>query len=111
MGKTPVAVMIGDYGLQYTLNELGTAVEHNLPLVILVWNNDRLGAIHDNMVTHGIQPNAVLLRNPDFQMLARAYGCRAEKPADLAALAAAIRDALAADGPTVIEMTPRMAHG
>jgi acetolactate synthase-1/2/3 large subunit/5-guanidino-2-oxopentanoate decarboxylase len=111
VGKTPVAVMIGDYGLQYTLNELGTAVEQRLPLVILVWNNDRLGAIHDNMVSHGIQPNAVLLRNPDFQLLAQAYGCRAEKPATLAAFAAAIREALAADGPTVIEMTPRMANG
>ena len=50
VGKTPVAVMIGDYGLQYTLNEIGTAVEHRLPLVILLWNNDLLGAIHDNMV-------------------------------------------------------------
>jgi 5-guanidino-2-oxopentanoate decarboxylase len=107
----PVAVMIGDYGLQYTLNELGTAVEHKLPLVILVWNNERLGAIHDNMVVHGIQPNAVTLRNPDFQMLARAYGCFAEKPASLAALAQAIKAALKAEGPTLIEMTPRMVHG
>ena len=32
---TPVAVMIGDYGIQYTINELGTAAEHKLPLVIL----------------------------------------------------------------------------
>jgi acetolactate synthase-1/2/3 large subunit/5-guanidino-2-oxopentanoate decarboxylase len=103
--------MIGDYGLQYTLNELGTAVEHRLPVVILVWNNDSLGAIHDNMVQFGIQPNAVKLRNPDFQMLARAYGCNAEKPASLKALAAAIKTALKADGPTLIEMTPRMVHG
>ena len=107
----PVAVLIGDYGLQYTLNEIGTAVEHRLPVIILVWNNELLGAIHDNMVVHGIQPNAVTLRNPDFQMLARAYGCRAEKPASLAALASAIKDALAADGPTLIEMTPRMVNG
>jgi acetolactate synthase-1/2/3 large subunit/5-guanidino-2-oxopentanoate decarboxylase len=111
VGKTPVAVMIGDYGLQYTLNELGTAVEHELPLVVLLWNNDRLGAIHDNMVTFGIQPNAVQLRNPDFQMLAKAYGCRAGRPENLAALGAAIVAALGADGPTLIEMTPRMVHG
>jgi 5-guanidino-2-oxopentanoate decarboxylase len=108
---TPVAVLIGDYGLQYTLNELGTAAEHKLPIVILMWNNESLGAIHDNMVAHGIQPNAVTLKNPDFQMLARAYGCRAEKPASLKALAAAITAALAADGPTLIEMTPRMVTG
>jgi acetolactate synthase-1/2/3 large subunit/5-guanidino-2-oxopentanoate decarboxylase len=103
--------MIGDYGLQYTLNELGTAVEHKLPIIILVWNNERLGAIHDNMVMHGIQPNAVTLKNPDFQLLAKAYGCLAEKPGSLGELSSAISTALTADGPTLIEMTPRMVRG
>ena len=106
-----VAVMIGDYGVQYTLNELGTAAEHKLPIVILVWNNESLGAIHDNMVQMGIQPNAVTLKNPDFQMLARAYGVHAEKPSSLKALAAAIKTALAAEGPTLIEMTPQLVNG
>ncbi|MFO0991053.1 MAG: 5-guanidino-2-oxopentanoate decarboxylase [Hyphomicrobiales bacterium] len=105
---TPVAVMIGDYGLQYTINELGTAAEHKLPLVILMWNNDALGQIRDDMVSKGIQPNAVTLKNPDFQMLAKAYDCAAEKPASLAALSQAIKRALSADCPTLIEMTPRM---
>jgi thiamine pyrophosphate-dependent acetolactate synthase large subunit-like protein len=111
VGDKPVAVMIGDYGIQYTINELGTAAEHKLPLVILMWNNDALGQIRDDMVNKGIQPNAVTLKNPDFIALAKAYGCHAEKPASLKALAAAIKAALAADGPTVIEMTPRMVNG
>jgi 5-guanidino-2-oxopentanoate decarboxylase len=110
VGKNPVAALIGDYGFQYTLNELGTAVEHKLPLVILLWNNDALGQIRDDMVSKAIQPNAVTLQNPDFQMLARAYGARAEKPENLKALGIAITAALKADGPTVIEMTPRMVH-
>ena len=109
--EKPVAVLIGDYGLQYTLNELGTAAEHKLPVVILMWNNERLGAIYDNMVHNGIQPNAVTLKNPDFQMLAKAYGCHAEKPGSLKALADAIMTALKAEGPTLIEMTPRMVNG
>jgi thiamine pyrophosphate-dependent acetolactate synthase large subunit-like protein len=111
VGARPVAVMIGDYGLQYTINELGTAAEHKLPLVILMWNNDALGQIRDDMVNKGIQPNAVTLKNPDFQMLARSYGCQAAKPESLAALSAAIASALAAEGPTLIEMTPRMVNG
>ncbi len=109
VGEKPVVALVGDYGLQFTLNELGTAVEHKLALPILLWNNDALGQIRDNMVDAAIQPNAVTLLNPDFQMLARAYGARAEKPADLKALALAITAALKADGPTLIEMTPRMA--
>ncbi len=108
VGETPVAVLVGDYGFQYTLNELGTAVEHKLPLVILLWNNNALGQIRDNMVDAGIQPNAVTLLNPDFQMLAKAYGAFSEKPESLKALATAIKTALKANGPTVIEMTPRM---
>ena len=110
-GKTPVAILHGDYGIQYTINELGTAVEHKLPVIILLWNNERLGAIHDSMARAGIQPNNVTLMNPDFQMLAKAYGCRAEKPKNLPALKAAIAAALKAEGPTLIEMTPRMVNG
>jgi 5-guanidino-2-oxopentanoate decarboxylase len=111
VGEKPVVALAGDYGLQYTLNELGTAVEHKLPLPILLWNNDALGQIRDNMVDAGIQPNAVTLLNPDFQMLAKAYNARAEKPENLKALGVAIKAALKADGPTLIEMTPRMVHG
>jgi len=111
VGKKPVAIMIGDYGIQFTINELGTAAEHKLPVVILMWNNNALGQIRDDMVMKGIQPNAVTLRNPDFQMLAKAYGCHAEKPASLKALAVAIKAALKADGPTFIEMTPAMVNG
>jgi 5-guanidino-2-oxopentanoate decarboxylase len=104
----PVAAMIGDYGFQYTLNELGTAAELRQPLVILLWNNDALGQIRDDMISKGIQPNAVNLVNPDFQLLARAYRCHAAKPASLDELETAIAAALAADRPTLIEMTPRM---
>jgi 5-guanidino-2-oxopentanoate decarboxylase len=111
VGEKPVAALMGDYGFQYTLNELGTAAEHKLPLPILLWNNEALGQIRDDMVMKGIQPNAVTLQNPDFQLLARAYGCRAERPDSLQNLVKTIAAALKADGPTLIEMTPRLVHG
>lgn len=111
MGKTPVAALAGDYGLQYTLNELGTAVEHKLPIPILLWNNTALGQIRDDMVNKGIQPNAVTLRNPDFQALAKAYGAHAEKPNTLIALSKAIAASLKAEGPTLIEMSESMVRG
>jgi 5-guanidino-2-oxopentanoate decarboxylase len=110
VGEKPVAALVGDYGLQYTLNELGTAVELELPMPILLWNNNALGQIRDNMVERGIQPNAVTLRNPDFMALAHAYGAGAERPSNLKALAVAIAKALKAKGPTIIEMTPAMVH-
>ena len=110
VGEKPVAALMGDYGFQYTCNELGTAVEHKLPLPILLWNNNALGQIRDDMISKAIQPNAVTLQNPDFQLLAKAYHCHATQPANLRALAAAIKTALAADRPTLIEMTAGMTH-
>ncbi len=106
----PVAALLGDYGIQFTLPELGVAVEQKLPMPILLWNNNRLGAIEADMVRKEIQPTAVTIRNPDFQLLAKAWGCGAEQPATLDALSQAIGLALEADRPTVIEMTPAMAE-
>ncbi len=107
-GRAPVMAIAGDYGLQFTLNELATAVELGLSLPILVWDNDALGAIADSMTSAQIAPNAVTARNPDFLALARAYGANCDQPKDLDALGRAVNAAFAADRPTLIRMTPDM---
>lgn len=100
----PVLVLHGDYGLQFTLQELGTAVEAGLSLPIVVWNNAALGQIRDDMIASGIAPIGVVARNPDFIALAAAYGARGQRVGDPAALAAAIEAARKYAGPTLIEV-------
>jgi 5-guanidino-2-oxopentanoate decarboxylase len=107
----PVVAMAGDYGVQYTVNELGTAAELKKPLIVLLWNNDALGQIRDDMVDKGIQPNAVTLINPDFAKLADAYGCKAMRPKSLGELTDALQAGLAADMPVVIEVRPSIVKG
>ena len=102
----PTLAIAGDYGLQYTIQELGTSVELGLPLPILVWDNGKLGEIEDSMVRSQIAPNAVVARNPDFLALAKAYGAEAVQPDSLEAVQQAILAAFEADGPTVIRVTP-----
>ena len=102
----PTLAIAGDYGLQYTIQELGTAVELGLPLPILVWDNGKLGEIEDSMVRSQIAPNAVVARNPDFLALAKAYGAAAVQPDSLETLQQAMLAAFKADGPTVIRVTP-----
>ncbi|MCC1494074.1 5-guanidino-2-oxopentanoate decarboxylase [Cognatishimia sp. F0-27] len=104
----PTVAILGDYGLQYTLPELGTAVELGLSLPILVWDNAELGEIKDAMIRAQIAPNAVVARNPDFIALAEAYGAKACTPETLQALARALSDALEAGRPTLIRMTPAL---
>ena len=104
--EVPVVALAGDYGVQYTIQELGTAVELGLSLPLVVWDNERLGEIEASMVAAQIAPRAVHQRNPDFCALARAWGAEAETPESLDAIAPALERALAADGPTLIRLTP-----
>jgi 5-guanidino-2-oxopentanoate decarboxylase len=106
----PTMAIVGDYGFQYTLPELATAVELRLPLPIILWDNGKLGAIEASMVKAQIAPNAVIQQNPDFVALARAYGAFSAAPRSLAALGDAVRAAFAAGGPTVIHVTPETAR-
>ncbi|KMW56752.1 putative acetolactate synthase large subunit [Candidatus Rhodobacter oscarellae] len=111
VGDAPVLAIAGDYGFQYTVQELGTAVEERLSLPILLWDNEASKEIEDGMVQAQIAPIAVHARNPDFGALAAAYGAGYMRPADLKGLAAAVTEALAADGPTIVHMTPAMLDG
>ncbi|MEX0284232.1 MAG: thiamine pyrophosphate-binding protein [Paracoccaceae bacterium] len=105
----PTLAIAGDYGFQYTLNELGTAVELGLSLPILLWDNGKLGAIEASMVSAQIAPNAVIARNPDFALLAQAYGAGYAEPATLTEMNAAVSAAFNAGHPTLIRVTPQIA--
>ncbi len=102
----PTVCVAGDYGFQYTIQELGTAVELGLPMPILLWDNGKLKEIEDSMVNSQIAPNAVVAMNPDFCKLAEAYGAHATEPANLTELLDAVKTAFVADKPTLIRMTP-----
>jgi 5-guanidino-2-oxopentanoate decarboxylase len=99
-----VAAVCGDAGFLFTVQELGTAAELGLALPILLWNNDALGQIAQNMRDVGIPEIAVKPKNPDFQALAKAYGIRAVRPDSLKGIEAALHEAFQAPGPTLIEV-------
>ncbi len=101
----PTVCVAGDYGFQYTVQELGAAVEMKLPIPILLWDNHKLKEIEDSMVASQIAPNAVVAVNPDFCKLAESYGCLATEPKTAAELQAALTQAFDADRPTLIRMT------
>ncbi|MEM6309720.1 MAG: thiamine pyrophosphate-binding protein [Pseudomonadota bacterium] len=105
----PTMAIIGDYGFQYTVQELATAVELELPLPIFLWDNGKLGEIEDSMVRAQIAPNAVVQKNPDFLKLAEAYGAYSAGPTTLAEMQTAVQNAFNADRPTLIRVTPDIA--
>jgi len=105
-----VVALVGDGGLLFTVQELATAAELGLPLVIVLWNNDGLGQIRDDMIAKGIPEVGVNPRNPDYQQLARAFGCHAVRPDSLDGFADAVARAASAHAPTLIEVRQDAAY-
>ena len=105
-----VVALAGDFGVQFTLQELMTAVELDLSLPVVVWNNGALGQIRDDMRAAGIAPIGVVARNPDFVALAGACGATGVRVHEAAALAEALRAALARPGPTLVEAVAEDFH-
>jgi pyruvate dehydrogenase (quinone) len=113
-----VIALTGDGGFNMLMGEFMTAVHHKLPVKVIVYNNSALGLITLEAESVGIVPfrEAIEFPNPDFAALARAcggHGFTARQPGDLKA---AIRDALAVDGPAIVDAVvaademPNMPH-
>jgi acetolactate synthase-1/2/3 large subunit len=102
----PVAALAGDGGLLFTVSELATAHDLGLALPVIVWNNDGYGEIRDSMGDMGIPPLGTDAGARDLVAIARGFGCRGERADDADAVERLVRDALAADLPTLIEVRP-----
>lgn len=102
--QRPVIAVAGDGGIMFMVNELATAAQEHLALPVIVWNNDALKEMVDQMDRRQIPRIGVEPRSPDFLGLAHSLGCHATRPANAEALHESVRDALAADRPTLIEV-------
>jgi len=99
-----VVALIGDGAIQFTIGELASAVELGLPVPILIWNNQGYGEIRQYMVERDIPTIGVDIYTPDFQIIAKGFGCHALKLESFAQLREALQQAVKSDRPTVIEI-------
>lgn len=100
----PVAVLAGDGGFMFTVQELITAAELGLNLPIIIWENGGLLQIKDDMEAREIPPVGVTGINPDFVALAKSMGCHGTRPESMEDFITAVATAFTADRPTVIEV-------
>jgi 5-guanidino-2-oxopentanoate decarboxylase len=104
MADKPVAVLVGDGGFLFTIQELLTAAEQGLPLVIILWNNNSLKQIKDDMQGGMMQPLAVDNLNPEFSALVKSCHCLWRQPESHAELQEIVSEAFKAERPTVVEI-------
>lgn len=99
-----VVALCGDGGFMFTCQELVTAAALGLNLPVVVFNDAAYGSVRENQTRrYGNRHTAVSLVTPDFPRLAEACGARGVRLGHPDELEGALRAALAADRPTLIE--------
>ena len=98
-----VVATVGDGGFGFTMQELATAVLHNIPITVVVFDNSAYGnvrTIQENQF--GGRHIAVDLANPDWVKMAEAFGIKGEKAESEAQLEEVLSRHLALDKPSLI---------
>jgi acetolactate synthase-1/2/3 large subunit len=100
-----VVSVIGDGGFLFAVEELATAVQERIGVVTLLFNNESFGnVLRDQRTQFQNRINGALLANPDFMLLAQAFGVQAHRVTSPEELRPVLRQALAAAGPVLIEI-------
>lgn len=100
-----VVAIIGDGGFQMTLQELAVIAERKLPVKIFILNNHTLGMVRQwQEAFYGERyAESIPEMQPDFVRLAESYGISAHRLTDPSGASAAIKSALATDGPILVD--------
>jgi acetolactate synthase-1/2/3 large subunit len=101
----PVVAITGDGGFMFGVQELATAVQFNIGVVTLVFNNNSYGNVRrDQIERFDGRVVASDLVNPDFVKLAESFGVSAARVTSPDGFRAALEKALAHGGPYLIDI-------
>ncbi len=101
----PVISVAGDGGFMFGIQELATAVQHKIGVIVLLFNNNRYGNVRE--MQENLYDNRVIatdLHNPDFVKLAHAFGANGVRVNNFEDMRKAIQDAKKESLPTIIEV-------
>jgi pyruvate dehydrogenase (quinone) len=99
-----VVAMSGDGGFSMLMGDFLTAVQYDLPVKVVLFNNSSLGMVELEMMVDGMPAHGTRVPDTDYAAIARAagaYGVRVEQPKDLGE---ALRDAFRHEGPAVVDV-------
>lgn len=108
----PVVALVGDGSFQQVPWSLSTAVDYNIPVTIVIFNDYAFGAVRDiqladyegRLLCVDMKKDTGELFNPDFVAMSRAFGADAERVEDPKDLGPALRRAISSDRPYVLDV-------
>ncbi|CDM62562.1 MULTISPECIES: ubiquinone-dependent pyruvate dehydrogenase [Rhizobium] len=98
-----VISMSGDGGFAMLMGDFLSLAQLKLPAKIVVFNNSTLGFVEVEQKSTGFLPTGTGLENPNFAAMAEAIGIKGIRVEDPGDVEAAVREALAHDGPVLID--------
>lgn len=102
-----VVALAGDGGFLFTAEELAVAVQHRLPVTVVLVNSQSYEVVRRMQVRQFGRDIGVDLVNPDFMRLAEAFGIPGMRAVNGEALAEALAATAGAGGPVLIEVPYR----
>ena len=106
----PVVAMHGDAGVMFTIQDLMTAVEHQISVILFVFNDQGYGVERRHQDHLYGRRSGVDIKSPDFVGLAKSFGANAIRVDDLSKVGEAANVALNNVGPTLIEVPCDFKH-
>jgi acetolactate synthase-1/2/3 large subunit len=100
-----VVAVVGDGGIQMTIEELGVILQTDVHVKILLLNNEFLGMVRQwQQLFFDKRYSATEMVNPDFQLLAKAYGIKSNKISERPSLNDALKEMMEFDGAYLLEV-------
>ena len=94
----------GDGSIQMNIQELATAVYYNIPVVVAILNNSRLGMVRQwQTLFYNERYSSTIISGPDFVKLAEAYGALGLRVTEAGEVQPALEKAFAANKPVLID--------
>ena len=99
-----VCLFCGDGGLQMTIQELGTIMEQQSPVKIILLNNNFLGNVRQwQAMFFKRHYSFTPMLNPDYELIAKAYGIPSQTVIERKDLDSAIKNMLTTEGPFLLQ--------
>ena len=99
-----VCMFSGDGGFQMTIQELGTIMEQQCPVKMILLNNNFLGNVRQwQYMFFNKRYSFTPMANPDFEKIAQGYGIPCRTVINREDLDDAIREMLTTDGPFLLQ--------
>jgi len=100
-----VVAIIGDGGYQMTIQELGVIFQHNVPVKIVVLNNDHLGMVRQwQELFFDRRYASTVMTNPDFVKIAEGYHIKSRRVSERGDLQEAVQEMMASKDPYFLEV-------